>query len=49
MRVLQLLRDVETRWSSTFLMIDRAIVLREACESCTSSLKYYSGSFSFLI
>ncbi|KAJ7794507.1 hypothetical protein B0H13DRAFT_1675373, partial [Mycena leptocephala] len=26
---LQLLRDVDTRWSSTLLMIDRAILLRE--------------------
>lgn len=27
LRVLQLLRDVDTRWSSTFLMIDRALYL----------------------
>lgn len=27
LRVLQLLRDVETRWSSTFLMIDRVLEL----------------------
>jgi len=26
---LQLLRDVDTRWSSTFLMIERALLLRE--------------------
>jgi hypothetical protein len=26
---LQLLRDVETRWSSTFLMIERCLLLRE--------------------
>lgn len=28
---LQLIRDVETRWSSTFLMIRRALDLREVC------------------
>lgn len=28
-KTLQLLRDVETRWSSTYLMIERAFVLRE--------------------
>lgn len=28
---LQLLRDVDTRWSSTLLMIDRAILLRAVC------------------
>lgn len=28
MPVLELLRDVDTRWSSTFLMIDRALELR---------------------
>lgn len=27
LRLMQLLRDVETRWSSTFLMIDRAMEL----------------------
>ncbi|EKM60179.1 uncharacterized protein PHACADRAFT_189306 [Phanerochaete carnosa HHB-10118-sp] len=32
MAILQLLKDVETRWSSTYLMIDRAILLREAIE-----------------
>lgn len=26
---LQLLRDVDTRWSSTFLMIERCLLLRE--------------------
>jgi hypothetical protein len=29
MKPLQLIRDVETRWSSIYLMIDRAIILRE--------------------
>ncbi|KAJ7021762.1 hypothetical protein B0H16DRAFT_1330400, partial [Mycena metata] len=29
---LQLLRDVDTRWSSTLIMIDRAILLREAID-----------------
>ncbi|PBK62341.1 hypothetical protein ARMSODRAFT_895699, partial [Armillaria solidipes] len=29
---LQLLRDVVTRWSSTLLMIDRALILRPAIE-----------------
>lgn len=28
---LQLLRDVDTRWSSTLLMIERALVLRSVC------------------
>jgi hypothetical protein len=31
MAPLQLIRDVETRWSSVYLMIRRAIVLREVC------------------
>lgn len=26
---LQLLRDMDVRWSSTLLMVDRALVLRE--------------------
>ncbi|KAI0246223.1 hypothetical protein BJV78DRAFT_1135748 [Lactifluus subvellereus] len=30
MKPLQLIRDVETRWSSVYLMIDCAIILREA-------------------
>lgn len=30
-KILELLRDVETRWSSTFLMLDRALALREVC------------------
>lgn len=30
---LQLLRDVETRWSSTVLMIERAIILRHVSVS----------------
>ncbi|PCH42724.1 hypothetical protein WOLCODRAFT_86211 [Wolfiporia cocos MD-104 SS10] len=29
---LQLLRDVDTRWSSTLLMIERALMLREAID-----------------
>ena len=29
MKPLQLIRDVETRWSSIYLMIDCAIILRE--------------------
>ncbi|KAJ7793825.1 hypothetical protein B0H13DRAFT_2171692, partial [Mycena leptocephala] len=33
---LQLLRDVDTRWSSTLLMIDRAILLREAIDKFLS-------------
>ncbi|EKM48404.1 uncharacterized protein PHACADRAFT_52497, partial [Phanerochaete carnosa HHB-10118-sp] len=32
MAILQLLKDIETRWSSTYLMIDWAILLREAIE-----------------
>ena len=28
---LQLLRDVDTRWSSTLLMFERALMLREVC------------------
>ncbi|THU78735.1 hypothetical protein K435DRAFT_578893, partial [Dendrothele bispora CBS 962.96] len=37
---LQLLRDVTTRWSSTFLMIDRAIILREAIERFLASQRF---------
>ncbi|KAJ7794550.1 hypothetical protein B0H13DRAFT_1675360, partial [Mycena leptocephala] len=33
---LQLLWDVDTRWSSTLLMIDRAILLREAIDKFLS-------------
>ncbi|KAJ7433152.1 hypothetical protein FB451DRAFT_1064718, partial [Mycena latifolia] len=33
---LQLLRDVDTRWSSTLLMVDRAILLREAIDKFLS-------------
>ncbi|KAJ6624133.1 hypothetical protein B0H10DRAFT_1785047, partial [Mycena sp. CBHHK59/15] len=39
---LQLLRDVDTRWSLTLIMIDRAILLREVI------LSFFSG-FLFLI
>jgi len=28
---LQLLRDVDTRWSSAMLMIERALILEEVC------------------
>ena len=28
---LQLLRDVDTRWSSTLLMIERVLLLRPVC------------------
>jgi hypothetical protein len=31
---LQLLRDVDTRWSSTLLMIERALKLRPVCDIC---------------
>ena len=31
--VLQLLRDCETRWSSTFLMLDRMLMLLPVCTS----------------
>ena len=30
--LLQLIRDVDTRWSSTYLMIERAFVLRSVCK-----------------
>ncbi|KAF7333764.1 HAT family dimerization domain-containing protein [Mycena venus] len=33
---LQLLRDVDTRWSSTLLMIERAVLLREAIDEFLS-------------
>ncbi|KAJ6597322.1 hypothetical protein B0H10DRAFT_2196991 [Mycena sp. CBHHK59/15] len=33
---LQLLRDVDTRWSSTLLMIDRAVLLREGLKQTGS-------------
>lgn len=31
MDVLQLLRDCDTRWSSTYLMVDRALVMLPVC------------------
>ncbi|THU82844.1 hypothetical protein K435DRAFT_690762 [Dendrothele bispora CBS 962.96] len=37
---LQLLRDVVTRWSSTFLMIERATLLRNAIDHFLSSNKF---------
>ncbi|THV00111.1 hypothetical protein K435DRAFT_623206, partial [Dendrothele bispora CBS 962.96] len=37
---LQLLRDVATRWSSTFLMIERATVLRDAIDFFLSSRRF---------
>lgn len=40
LRVLQLLRDVDNRWSSTFLMIDRALYL--------SAVHSYTLSWCFL-
>ena len=35
---LQLLRDVDTRWSSTLLMVERAIFLREVCSHQVASM-----------
>ncbi|KAL4262028.1 Zinc finger BED domain-containing [Pleurotus pulmonarius] len=37
---LQLLRDVDTRWSSTLLMIDRAILLRAAIDKFINSNEF---------
>ncbi|KAJ7904012.1 hypothetical protein B0H13DRAFT_2025471, partial [Mycena leptocephala] len=37
---LQLLRDVDTRWSSTLLMIDRAILLHEAIDKFLSDPQF---------
>ncbi|KAF7328296.1 Dimer-Tnp-hAT domain-containing protein [Mycena sanguinolenta] len=37
---LQLLRDVDTRWSSTLIMIDRAILLREAIDRFLSDVQF---------
>ncbi|KAJ7148504.1 ribonuclease H-like domain-containing protein, partial [Mycena crocata] len=37
---LQLLRDVDTRWSSTLLMIDRAVLLREAIDKFLSDPQF---------
>ncbi|KAJ6553868.1 ribonuclease H-like domain-containing protein [Mycena sp. CBHHK59/15] len=37
---LQLLRDVDTRWSSTLLMIDRAVLLREAIDKLLSDAQF---------
>ncbi|KAJ7701897.1 ribonuclease H-like domain-containing protein, partial [Mycena rosella] len=37
---LQLLRDVNTRWSSTLLMIDRAVLLREAIDKFLSDPQF---------
>ncbi|KAK6969568.1 hypothetical protein R3P38DRAFT_2814139 [Favolaschia claudopus] len=47
MRDLQLLRDVDTRWSSTLIMIDRAVLLQEAIDKFlteTQDLKKYKLS-----
>ncbi|KAJ6586163.1 ribonuclease H-like domain-containing protein, partial [Mycena capillaripes] len=40
MKDLQLLRDVDTRWSSTLIMIDRAILLREAIDKFLSDTQF---------
>lgn len=37
LKALQLLRDVETRWSSTYYMVDRALYLRQVSERCNSA------------
>ncbi|KAJ7358519.1 hypothetical protein DFH08DRAFT_686901, partial [Mycena albidolilacea] len=37
---LQLLRDVDTRWSSTLIMMDRAILLREAIDKFLSDPQF---------
>ncbi|KAF7358762.1 HAT family dimerization domain-containing protein [Mycena sanguinolenta] len=37
---LQLLRDVDTRWSSTLIMIERAILLREAIDKFLSDNQF---------
>ncbi|KAJ7495254.1 ribonuclease H-like domain-containing protein, partial [Mycena latifolia] len=37
---LQLLRDVDTRWSSTLLMIDRAVLLHEAIDKFLSDPQF---------
>ncbi|KAK6981437.1 hypothetical protein R3P38DRAFT_3463793 [Favolaschia claudopus] len=47
MKDLQLLRDVDTRWSSTLIMIDRAVLLQEAIDKFlteTQDLKKYKLS-----
>ncbi|PCH37379.1 hypothetical protein WOLCODRAFT_84264 [Wolfiporia cocos MD-104 SS10] len=38
---LQLLRDVDTRWSSTLLMIERALMLREVCTDFAELKQYH--------
>ncbi|KAF7372427.1 HAT family dimerization domain-containing protein [Mycena venus] len=38
---LQLLRDVDTRWSSTLIMIDRAILLREAIDKFLTNDQFW--------
>ena len=37
---LQLLRDVDTRWSSALLMIERALILEEVSPGVTHNLCY---------
>ncbi|KAJ6626455.1 hypothetical protein B0H10DRAFT_2302211, partial [Mycena sp. CBHHK59/15] len=44
MKDLQLLRDVDTRWSSTLIMIDRAILLHEVIHSSFYRPKKYKLS-----
>ena len=51
MKPLQLIRDVEIRWSSVYLMIDCAIILREVCFKLTlylSMLKLSQAITKFL-
>ena len=40
LRQVQLLRDVSTRWSSTFMMIDRLLELYPVCRSVLSHLSF---------
>ena len=51
MKPLQLIRDVETRWSFVYLMIDRVIILKEVCFKLTlylSMLKLSQAITKFL-
>ncbi|KAJ2918846.1 hypothetical protein MD484_g1605, partial [Candolleomyces efflorescens] len=49
LRIVGLLRDVDTRWSSTFLMIDRVLELRPAIQKFFQLEKYEDYADAYLL